>query len=160
MKIFLILLLASILFSKIYDFAETRYSDALNKERKLEGIIDFSDKGLSIKYKKAKTELYYKNAQLRYLKDGKEIELKQQQSAYLSDFFHIIYLIHKNDFNKLAKSFTISKDEHAIMLYPLDISKDYIKKIKIMQEQEEVKSITLYLNNRDYINIGIGNEIH
>ncbi len=161
MKIILfVLLLTSIVFSKTYEFTETRYSNALDKERKLYGVIDFLDKGVRIKYNDTDIELLYKDGDFEYLKGGEKLTLQEGQKSYLTNFFNIIYLIHKNNFQKLSNNFSVVRKENMIILYPTDVSKEYVEKLKIAQTNKQVDQITLYLKNGDYIDIGIGNEIY
>jgi len=160
MKFFIFLfVLVSLLYSKTYNFIETRYSDALNKEIKLKGSIDFVDNGLHILYKNSGVELLYKNGEFTYIQDGKEKVMDTNERLYIAGFFRIISLIHKNDFKLLANKFAIQDNGEIMILSPKGEEKDFIQKIKILKKLQVVTNITLYLKNGDFIDIGIGNEI-
>ena len=160
MKFFIFLfVLVSLLYSKTYNFTETRYSDALDKERKLKGSIDFFDNGLHILYKNSGVELLYKNGEFTYMQDGKEKVMDKNEHLYIAGFFRIISLIHKNDFKLLADKFVIQDNGEIMILSPKGEEKEFIQEIKILKQLQLAPKITLYLTNGDFIDIGIGDEI-
>lgn len=154
------LLLVTILFSKSYNFTEIRYSDAIDKSIHLDGIISFDDESLEILYEKSDKRLVYEDEEMSMHMGDEEISLETSEVIKIAQYFEIIILLYEGDNNKLQENFTIKTEGETTLLFPKDEMNNYIGKIKLVHEKENLKSLKLYLTNDDTIKISIEDEVH
>jgi len=157
--LFALFIFSTFVFAESFHFHEVRYSNALDKSKKLEGNISFVKNGLLIDYTDEKQSLHYVNATLVYSKNGKIVMLDAKSAQRIKEYFDILMLLHDADEKKLEEDFIVEKDVKALLLIPKTMIKNFIKKIKLTKEKNELKSVQLILNNGDLITINISNEI-
>jgi len=159
MKFFLAFwLFSTLLFAQSYNFTELRYSDAINHYTQLEGKIAFQKDGLDIQYPKTGKELHYKDGELHYFENGKEISLSDIQAGKIIQYFDILMLVHSGDENELKDMFSLEKANDEDILKPLGSLKDYIDHIILRKENNSLQYMKLFLQNSDTISITINNE--
>ena len=146
-------------FAQSFHFEETRYSNALDKSKTLEGNISFLKNGLFIDYTEQKQSLHYVNAAVEYKEDEKIIALDEKSTQKIKEYFDILILLHDSDEKQLAENFFIEKNDATLLLTPKTIIKNFIEKIKLKKEKSTLKSVELILKNGDLITINISNEI-
>jgi len=151
----LFLLFATTLFAKSYNFTELRYSDAIGRYTQVDGVIEFFNDGLKIVYPKAKKELIYKDDDLHYLQEGREIELPSLQKAQMAQYFELLGLIHRGDSSEISEMFDISQKDGMKILTPTGSIKNYIKYIQLQEDSKLFHNIKLFLQNNDTISITI-----
>lgn len=153
------ILLTISLFAKSFNFIEDRYSDALGRSISLDGEITFEKDRLFIKYKDSNREILYKDSSLE-LKDGADIlVLAKEESQRMSQYFKIILLLYANDEKELEKKFDIKTENDISVLFPKGHMKDFLQKIVLQKEKNELKEIRLFIQNGDRIVISIKDEI-
>lgn len=157
--LFTLFIFSTSMFAQSFHFQEIRYNNALDKSKTLEGNISFVKNGLLIDYTDKKQSLHYINAILEYTKDEKIITLDEKNAQRIKEYFDILILLHDADEKKLEEDFIVEKDAQTLLLTPKTIIKNFIKKIKLTKEKNELKSVQLILNNGDLITINISNEI-
>ena len=94
--VLLLLITFGTLFAKSYNFQETRYISALDKNIVLNGIIDFKKDSIKIEYKKQNKIVEYSNADIKLYQNGKEVELAKEQKSFMVQYFEILNLLHNN----------------------------------------------------------------
>ncbi len=163
MKKFLILFLTltTIVFANKYNFTETRYSNALDKNLTLHGKISFNDFGLKINYNNGKN-IIYDNGELKIFKKGKIIKLNNRQKAGIIGYLDTIMLLYMGDKSLLEESFNVNKKSPKVFyITPKKSSiKDFINSILLAKKDKKIKKITINLRNKDIITIRIDNEIY
>lgn len=153
------ILLTISLFAKSFNFSEDRYSDALGRSIPLDGEITFEKDRLFIKYKDSNREILYQDSSLE-LKDGADIlVLAKEESQRMSQYFKIILLLYANDETELAKKFDIEIKDDTSVLFPKGYMKDFLQKIILKKEKNELREIRLFIKNGDRIVISIKDEI-
>ncbi|WOE69620.1 hypothetical protein RZR97_10990 [Hydrogenimonas thermophila] len=162
MKKILILLLTLItaIFANKYNFTETRYSNALDKNSTLHGKISFNDFGLKISYDNGKT-IIYDNGELTISEKGEPVILNARQKAGIIGYLDTIMLLHIGDKLLLDESFEIEKKSPEISyIVPKDSSmKNFIESIELEKRDKKIQEIEIKLKNKDIIIIRIDNEI-
>ncbi|SFV68514.1 hypothetical protein MNB_SM-4-1415 [hydrothermal vent metagenome] len=159
-KIFLLILLfTSLLMAKTYHFSEVRYSDALNKSIKLQGLISFESESLEILYEKSDKRLVYEDEELSMYEGEEEIDLNESEAMKIAQYFEIIILLYEGDEEKLKENFTSHKEQNKTLLKPKNEMKEYIKEIILVHESKALKSLKLCLSNDDTIKISIEDEV-
>ncbi|HIM76011.1 MAG TPA: hypothetical protein EYM48_07575 [Campylobacterales bacterium] len=156
----LILLFTSLLMAKSYHFSEVRYSDAVGKSIKLQGIISFGDESLEILYQKSDKQLVYEDEELSMYEGEEEIDLDENEAMKIAQYFEIIILLYEGDAEKLEENFTSYKKQNKTLLKPKNEMKEYIKEIILVHENKTLKSLQLSLSNDDTIQISIEDEVH
>ena len=160
MKLFLIvLMLISSLFSKTYNFTETRYSDAFDSSLDLDGIISFKKHGLKINYKNDNREILYEDSLLVIKENEKVLDIDAMQIQSVSSFFEILLMIYNNDEVALKENFILKNIENKIELQPKNNISQHIEIISVLKVQEQTKEVKLFLKNGDSITIRIDDEI-
>ena len=160
MKLFILLVVfISSLFSQSYNFTETRYSDAFGRSMHLQGIIYFEKNSLKINYKNDKREILYKDSILGITQDGKALSIHSNQQQSMRIFFEVLLMIYNDDQDALAERFTLTQEENKTLLNPIGDLSQYIEKVTLVKQQEELKEVALFLKNADHITISIENEI-
>lgn len=149
----------NILLGSSSNFTETRYNYAIDKSVQHKGKIDFFDSGLKILYPDANKSLEYKNDNLVYKENSKEIELGEIQSQQIMRYFDILILIHKGDKELMREMFEVDETSDITTLKPKGMIQNYIKTIELSKEKEQLKYIKLFLQNSDEITINIDDEI-
>ena len=159
-KVILIsILFITSLISKTFNFSETRYSDALGSSIKLHGKISFETNSISIKYNDSSKSILYKDSTL-ILKDSSEIiEIEEQESRKVSQYFELLLLLNSNDNKLLTQEFEIFIDKNITSLTPKQNMKHFIEKIVLIKEKNKLKELKLFLTNKDKIIIRIEDEI-
>jgi hypothetical protein len=148
----------STLLAQSYNFVELRYSDATGRYTQLEGIIDFRQDGLDIKYPKSNRELKYSGNDLMFLQNNKEVALEESQVTHMMQYFDVLRMLHAGDESELNNYFTLEKSADKTILKPRGSIKYYINKIELTKENKQLKYVKLFLKNSDYITINIENE--
>ena len=160
MKLFLLLLvLISSLFSKTYNFTETRYSDAFDSSLDLEGIISFKKNGLKINYENENREILYEDSLLIIKENEKVLDIDAMQIQSVSSFFEILFMIYNNDETILKENFILKNIGNRIELYPKNNLSQHIEIISVLKVKEQTKEVKLFLKNGDSITIRIDDEI-
>jgi len=160
-KIFILLLiLITTIFANIYNFTETRYSEALDKNTTLHGKISFNDFGLKISYNNGKT-IIYDNGELNISENGEPVTLNIKQKAGIIRYLDTIMLLHMGDKLLLEESFDIEqKSPEVSHIIPKDSPmKNFIESIELEKRDKKIKEIAIKLKNKDIIIIRIDNEI-
>jgi len=157
--LFTFLLLVSSVMAKSYHFSEERYSDALAKSINLEGIISFGNASLEIHYEESDNRLVYEDEELTRYESDEEVELDENEALKIAQYFEIIILLYEDDKEKLQEEFTSDKMSDTTTLFPKGEMKEYIKKILLVHQNDDLKSLKLYLNNDDTIKISIEDEV-
>ncbi|MDX1808676.1 MAG: hypothetical protein R3331_03990 [Sulfurospirillaceae bacterium] len=137
-KIILMLLVCVQLMFAI-DFKETRYLYAIDKSIDFEGSITFLKESIKITYIKPKQEsiVYTQND-----------AIKQKKL-----FFMILEAIHSDDETLLGEFFEIKKDKNIVTLRPLELAKEYIKKVEYEKQKDRLIFIEIFMQNNDRIKI-------
>ena len=158
-KILTIMIMLSLsIMAKSFNFTELRYSDAIGKTMKLNGEITFKKDGLNILYPKSKRVLNYSDDTLVYEVDSKEVKLNFMQTQQIIQYFEVLILLHAGDKSLIDEMFVVSKKLGITTLLPKDSLKDYISKIELYKEKQELEYVKLYLSNNDSIMITIHDE--
>ena len=155
-----LLFLVTALVAKTYNFSELRYSDALERTMTLKGQISFEESALAIKYSNTNRALNYEDGELEYLEDSQIVEISEEESMKIAQYFEIILLLYSGDKDALNAAFEIKEEDGFSFLTPKGELKNHIKKIKIKRGTLRLESIKLFLSNDDTINISIENEVH
>jgi len=156
LKTFFLLLISLSLFGKGYRFSEIRYSDALDLEKKQNGIIEFLPNGVSVLYPESNTTISYIDADLLYTKNKKKIPLDAIQSAQIIQYFEILDMIHTHDKEQLKEMFFVKKLPNGnSVLFPKEELEEFISKIEIDQS----KTVRIYMKNKDRITIKIDEKV-
>lgn len=142
-----------------YNFSETRYSDAFDESVTLSGEISFLQEGLSIKYNNSDKALHYENGDLVYSQNGESVEISEEESTRIVQYFEIILLLYSGSEDSLDREFSVTKEKNRLFLTPLNEMKNYISKIELKKEDKQLKMIKLFLSNSDNITISIEDEI-
>ncbi|MDF1883967.1 hypothetical protein JHD49_08460 [Sulfurimonas sp. SAG-AH-194-C21] len=154
-----LVMFSSLMMAKSYQFSEVRYSDALSKSINLHGIITFGDESLDVFYEKSKNRLVYEDEELFMYENEEDIDLGESERVKIVQYFEIIILLYEGDKSRLQENFTIKTEGTKTLLLPKDEMSNYISKIKLVHEKEELKSLKLYLTNDDTIKISIEDEV-
>jgi len=155
----LFVIMLSSLMATSYNFSETRYSDAFDESVTLHGEISFLRDGLNIKYNNSDKALHYENGDLNYLQNGESVEIGEEETARIVQYFEIIILLYSGDEESLNREFSVTKEKGRLFLIPLNEIKNYISKIELKKEDKKLKMIKLFLSNSDNITISIEDEI-
>jgi len=157
--VLLLLITFGTLFAKSYNFQETRYISALDKNIVLNGIIDFKKDSIKIEYKKQNKIVEYSNADIKLYQNGKEVELAKEQKSFMVQYFEILNLLHNNSEEILSDDFEIIQmgDEEALI--PTGFLKNFIDEIDLKKRDGEFKNIRLILKNSDTVTINIYDEV-
>jgi hypothetical protein len=158
--VFMLFMLFDLATAASYRFVETRYSDAIDRSVERSGIIDFETDGLSVEYKKTDESLSYKDDTLLYTKDGKKTTFDEDKTQNLKNYFKLLILIHNGDDSELGDMFDVVKQGEMTTLTPDGEIKHYISKIVLIKNGKKIKSIQLFLANKDRVKIVIEDEIH
>jgi len=159
-KVLILLLTLTAVFASKYNFTETRYSDALDKNSTLHGKISFNDFGLKISYDNGKN-IIYDNGELNISEKDEPVTLSAKQKAGIIGYLDTIMLLHIGDKLLLDESFEIEKKSPEISyIVPKDSSmKNFIESIELEKRDKKIKEIEIKLKNKDIITIRIDNEI-
>ena len=159
--LFLLLLITTGIYAKSYHFSEVRYSDALDKNITLHGIISFGEERLEIEYVENDSKLLYEDEELRMFDAGEEVNLDESEALQISQYFEIILLLYEGDREKIEELFSLKEEGIFTELTPKDEMGEYIKKIRLRDTKDDtLKSLQLYLSNDDNIKINIADEVH
>jgi len=156
---FIILILVSALFSKDFNFSETRYSYAFDKSITLQGEISFELNSLEIKYKNSDRIIIYKDSVLSIKENDIILEIDDMQIQRLGLLFEIILLVYFDDTTLLEDKFEIQKNQNEVLLIPKEEMSRIIEKIILLKSQNNLKELRVFLKNSDNIKISIEDEI-
>ena len=155
----LTLLLINLLFADTYNFTELRYSDALDKSIELKGEITFTDNSLNIKYPNKDKELNYIDSTLSYFENDSKVQLDEEQTQKIVNYFEILTLVHNGNEDEMKKMFSIKNLNAKTQLTPIGILENYIAYIELYKKENELSKIKLFLQNNDSITISIYEKI-
>lgn len=156
--VLILLLLVSSTFATSYNFTETRYSDALERSMKLDGIIEFTE-GLAIEYNNSGKSLLYEDGEVQLLEDGESIELDEGEALKIAQYFETVLMLYRGDKKRIEEEFVITPLEDKTLLAPKGELSSYMFKIELQRENKKLKEIVMYLSNYDKITISIHDEI-
>ncbi len=156
------LLLISILYTTIFadiHFKESRYMEALNLDRTLEGILKIRDDNIIISYNKPSLEI------ISYYEDKVTIERDDEQKEYLFDEYPqaqymglILKSILQDNYDSLDNFFEIIKTKQNISLNAKASISSNIASITISKDnQNNISNILINMSNKDTIKIEIIN---
>lgn len=154
-----LLLGIEMLFASTYSFTEIRYSDALGASTQLHGEISFEKEALRIDYSKDRRSLDYRDGDLTYMEDEKPVKISEQQVQGIVQYFEILLLLHSGDESALYDSFEVEKAEDMTILRPIGTIGRFVKRMELIKDQEQLRSLELSLKNGDTITISIDDEI-
>ncbi|MEN8302461.1 MAG: hypothetical protein ABFQ64_00150 [Campylobacterota bacterium] len=157
--LFLMFLFISSLLSDSFNFSEVRYSDALERSIKLKGEITFEKNSLHIKYNDSERSILYKDSVLTLKENDRTVELEEAELQRVSQFFEILLLLHSGDESALNDKFDMQRFEDKSMLIPKGYIGNFVQKIELKKLNKELKEVSLFLKNSDYITISIEDEI-
>jgi len=160
-KLFLLLVLEITLFSQTYSFTELRYSDAIGRYSKVDGIIEFKKNGLKIIYPIEKKELDYDGKSIVFLSKGQKLPLPSEQERYMMYYFEILKLLHSGNEKELKENFTVEKKASHTVLIPNGMLSYYLDFIELTEKDlSKLDYVKLFFKNKDTISIHIDDEIH
>lgn len=160
MKLFVILLvLISSLFSKTYNFTETRYSYAFDNSISLNGVINFKENSLQINYENDNREILYEDSVLIIKENEQVLEFDAIQMQRISSFFEVLLMIYSDDKTVLKEHFEFKELDNKTVLNPIGDLSRYIEKVILIKSNKQLKNVKIFLNNGDNITISIEDEI-
>jgi hypothetical protein len=135
------IVILSLFFFNVYavQFKELRYLYAVDKHISFEGNITFSPQSIEIKYTKPKAQT------IKYRADD-----EQREKRY---FFMLLSAIHNDNKGFLEEFFKVKKKNRFVYLSPLEKTKAYIKKVIYKKEGLDLKSLKIFMQNKDRIEI-------
>ncbi|MEA1917903.1 MAG: hypothetical protein U9N42_10330 [Campylobacterota bacterium] len=155
MKFVLLFLFVTSLAAQRYNFDESRYISAISQTFKKSGVIVIEDDSVQISYNKP---TFYK---ITLNKNGVSIEddsknitqLKGKKLLFSKLYLNLIKEINKSATPKNSDYFDVKRVENGYELYPKDEMKNYISKLYLHVDGNELVSFKIVMQNEDVIEI-------
>lgn len=135
---------------------ETRYSDALEKSFKLEGVISFNGEQIILEYIKPQEKIIVYFEGVVSLQDSSGYQIIDfETSPSIHYFFMLIKALHVKDKEQLEAFFEWRELDNEIILSPKELTQNVIKDVRVLYKNDALESLHVNLQNNDWIRIEI-----